>query len=327
MNSIKYSMTFIVAAVFILMTLVGCSGNSTVESSAVQNNVSVSTRISEVSKEDKNGFNKHKNSTETVGGYVFSIPEYWKADIVESNHYRAYAETSKKVAMLQITSKHDTTDPVTFEILERENNSGAMAKAIATWFDSCGEIESELYDNGNVKGYVYSCDFTQDGYDGYTQTLTFPSPDENCWIYVTLIETNNTKYSYFADFSKILESILDAQSARIAAISKYPKTATYIFKDRRDRLYLTIDFEKKYFSSYSSLAGHQTSTNYMDFDGEYPNCFVGNKTRSNGDTVKRIVEFTGPENDPCLSIEETVINDNGYTYIRQYKRQSVEWIS
>lgn len=49
-------------------------------------------------KQQKDGFNK---STEvTVGAYNFTIPTYWEADIEETNHYRAYAETSGKAAML-----------------------------------------------------------------------------------------------------------------------------------------------------------------------------------------------------------------------------------
>ena len=67
-------------------------------------------------KEQKNEF--ERNCSVTVEPFSFTIPLYWSADITEKDNYRAYAETSGKVAMLEIVSTYDDEDLVTGKIPE-----------------------------------------------------------------------------------------------------------------------------------------------------------------------------------------------------------------
>lgn len=315
----------VVVVLFAVTVLASCSGQKAITDSSDVKSDTKATAQTTNNKKQKNEFHESKNVKETVGSYVFSIPKYWNADITEADHYRAYAETSEKVAMLQITSHYDEDDPVTFEELEQENDSGAVAGDIETWFDSCEVIQSELYDNGVVKGYIYTCDFVQNGYSGKAETFTFPSTSDSCWIYVTLVETDNTKYSYFDDFSKIIESILDVQTARKKAIKKYPKKATYTYRERRDTVHLTINFERQWISGYTSTMNTKTPSYTDYYEGEYPDNLIITKTYSDGETLEEIIKFTGPDEDPSESIEQTLTYSDGHVFVDKYKRQSVEW--
>lgn len=161
--------------------------------------------IEKENKQQKNGFGK--NSEVTVGAYSFSIPTYWEADIEEADYYRAYAETSGKVAMLSINSSFDEEDPVTYEILAKETESGEMSKAFSYWFDECGEVTIESFDNGVVKGFTYEMEVSIKGLGGKAVIVTFPDENNNQWVTASLCESNNTEYSYTEDFEKIIYSI------------------------------------------------------------------------------------------------------------------------
>ncbi|MBR6581203.1 MAG: transposase [Ruminococcus sp.] len=165
------------------------------------------TATTNINKPPKNGFNKNTNNSVTVGNYCFSIPNYWKVNDDEPELYRAFAETSGKVAMLQIISNHDDLDTVSYELLKEENDNGLMADAFKSWNDSCGEVTSQEYNNGIIKGFLYTWDFIQEGIDGKAQCLVFPSEESNSWMFVSLAETNNTENTYFDDYSKIFDTI------------------------------------------------------------------------------------------------------------------------
>ena len=160
---------------------------------------------SSIEKPQKDGF--AQSSTVMVGDFSFSIPSYWRVRITEKDHYRAYAETSGKVAMLDIRSSYDENDPVTYNILVDETENGLMSNAFKSWYESCGDITIEKFNNGAVKGFIYSTYFIFQKLQGYSRTLCFPNIKNNNWFYFSLFESNNTKYSYTDDFAKILNSI------------------------------------------------------------------------------------------------------------------------
>lgn len=172
--------------------------------------INVSENPENVERQQKNAFDEH-NSIQ-VGNYSFDIPTYWVADTKEKDNFRAYAEKSERVAMIQIKASYDYLDKVTYELLKSENDKGLMSNAFNSWFDSHGEISSVGFNNGNIKGFVYSMDFVKDGYDGECVCLCFPSESDNKWFYVYLTQTDNTEYSYSDDFEKVLDSISIKQS-------------------------------------------------------------------------------------------------------------------
>jgi len=208
------------------------------------------------SRSQKDGFSN--NSTVNVGNFAFSIPTYWQADIIESDHYRAYAETSGKVAMLEINSLVDNDDPVNFDILKKENDEGLMAASFESWYEKSEEATSESFDNGVVRGYVYSLKFTQDGLEGTSSTLCFPSEEDSKWFYVTLCQTNNTEYLYDEDYSKILDSICGA----VAKQEEVKKEETKPAEEKKEEVKETTpkEEEKKEEKTVPTMDGTSLST-------------------------------------------------------------------
>lgn len=168
--------------------------------------VRISNDYDEYIKTQKDAFDN--NIVVSIGCYNYTIPIYWVSDIYDKYElYRAYAEMNGKVAMLQIVVQPDDIEPVTYETLREDDEDGTMGRIIASWFDSCGEVSSEMFDNGDIQGFVYNVDFVHKGYSGECVCLCFPSEKDSSWIYVYLTQTDNTDYFYNDDFYKILRSI------------------------------------------------------------------------------------------------------------------------
>lgn len=176
-----------------------------VVTSAAESSQKISTSLSK--SPQKNGFSPTGNIRVIVGNYVFDVPSYWKSDIHENDLYRAYAETSGKVAMLEISANYDEEDPVTYDILKKETDEGLMAIAIESMFDECHLKITKLFDNGKITGFVYYFDFTHEGLSGTGSVLYYPSESDNKWMSVCFTQTDNTEYSYDNDVEKIMKSI------------------------------------------------------------------------------------------------------------------------
>ena len=232
---------------------------------------------------EKNGFDEKSNSLVTVGQFCFSIPDYWNADIEEDDMYRAYAETSGKVSVLQIISSYDSNDEVTYDMMKQEAENGAMADAYKTWFEQCGDVQTVPFDNGNIRGFIYSTDFKKDGLDGKSQCLTFPSENDNSWVFVVLMETNNTQYTYFNDFSKILQSISarSATSATNDGTSESSNAVSYSTNTKE-----TVKNGNSGVYSYKSMGNSYDIYWIIDFDGGYVFYFTDGDGNEICDRVK-----------------------------------------
>lgn len=151
-----------------------------------------------------------------------SVPDYWKTKVSTSAKYVAYAETGEKMATLHIHTYIDTEDPVTFEVLKRDTDNGAMSEYFAKNFASCGEVSYEEYENGEVKGYIYSGVGKNQGsdLDFFAQLLCFPSEKSGTWIYVFVESSNNCEYQYSEDFRNIIDSIRFLTADEEAEIAK-----------------------------------------------------------------------------------------------------------
>ncbi|MCR5151365.1 MAG: zinc ribbon domain-containing protein [Clostridiales bacterium] len=179
---------------------------------AGKENASRNSEIETDEKEEKNGFDLSKNKQVSVGNYKFSVPKYLKAAEKETDLYKAYAEKSGKYAWLQIVSKYEEQDSVSFKRLQRETWLGIRPLSYKLWFTSTGRVKFKAFDNGSIKGYIYTCSFTHDfdgtEYQGNAKCFVFPSEENNSWVFVSFMETDNTEYSYFGDFEQILNSII-----------------------------------------------------------------------------------------------------------------------
>ncbi len=154
-------------------------------------------------------YDESTNNEITVGTITFSVPSYWVERESESFQYLSYAETGDSVACIEIMYAYDDEDPVTFDILKKETEKGLMSMSIKMQFNKCGDVNYEEYDNGSVKGYVYEItDFKiNDSINGSGIAYVIPSPEDNSWIYIYMLQSDNTEYRYDNDFMKVIGSI------------------------------------------------------------------------------------------------------------------------
>ena len=166
-----------------------------------------SASVNGAGKPEKNGFADGKNNLVHIGAFTFEIPDYWDAVENDGNEYLAYAETGGRVAMLHIYARYDSDDPVTFDILQRETDNGKMATFVSNNVDETGPVTDKLIEVAGIKGYIYNTTFVQSGAPGKMTLVCLPSVSDNKWIYMTLMETDNTEYSYSEDFQEIIYSL------------------------------------------------------------------------------------------------------------------------
>lgn len=165
-------------------------------------------------KEEFDGYDKYEKNELRVGDFVFSIPEYWvegntvKEDDYEE--YQLYAETDGKVAMFQIRLSYDDVDEVSYELLVKDEPN--MIAYLKKLFKGNAEWYKHFTNSNGLSGEMYKYDgkvnidlFTV--YDAYGYETVFPSYEDNCWLYVDLVHSGNTKYSYYNDYMKILDNI------------------------------------------------------------------------------------------------------------------------
>lgn len=83
-------------------------------------------------------------------GYTVEIPEYWKSENKIDGGFQRYAETSGKVAMLQVAAQAETDDsyPVTFDGLMSDNDN-MIAMIESTAFKDVTDYE--VIDTGVIK--------------------------------------------------------------------------------------------------------------------------------------------------------------------------------
>ncbi len=170
---------------------------------------------------------QRSTSSDDINGVVIdkckiSVPDYWKPKVSTSKKFVAYAETGEQVAMLHIHTYVDTEDPVTLEVLKRDTDNGAMSEYFAKNFASCGEVSYEEYDNGEIKGYIYSGTGKNQGsdLDFFAQMLCFPSEKSGTWIYVFVENSKNCEYQYSEAFRNLIDSIRFLTSDEEAEIAK-----------------------------------------------------------------------------------------------------------
>ena len=169
-----------------------------------------SASVNGAGKPEKNGFADGKNNLVHIGAFTFEIPDYWDAVENDGNEYLAYAETGGRVAMLHIYARYDSDDPVTFDILQRETDNGKMATFVSNNVDETGPVTDKLIEVAGIKGYIYNTTFVQSGVSGEMTMVCLPSVSDNKWIYITLMESDNTEYTYSEDFREIIHSLTKA---------------------------------------------------------------------------------------------------------------------
>ena len=199
---------------------------------AAETEAEMQTEKEAVVRQQKNGFDEAQTELVEIGGFTVKIPSYWQAeegeislDGSDQEYYCAYAERQGKVALLQMEANVDDQESVTFSLLEDEEQE--IAQAFGQSFDTYDCSQSELYElkgsENPVKGYLWTFSFSVQGQQGDGQFLMFPAEEENRWMQVLMMQTDNTEFDYTGDFQKILESIRNEKDSAV-----YYRTTTTI---------------------------------------------------------------------------------------------------
>lgn len=165
-------------------------------------------RTENVNRTAKDGFDSTSNEVYTLAGYTVEIPKYWKSENKIDGGFQRYAETSGKVAMLQVAAQAETDDsyPVTFDGL-MDDNDNMIAMIESTAFKDVTDYE--VIDTGVIKGILYKGTIVdaESGLTGYGEWFTFASEEDRTWCTLILCQTDNTEYTYTDDFMNIIKSI------------------------------------------------------------------------------------------------------------------------
>lgn len=157
---------------------------------------------------EKNGFDSASNEVYNLAGYTVEIPKYWNLENKINGGFQRYAETSGKVAMLQVTAQQDNDEsyPVTFDGLMADNEN--MIKVLeSTAFSEVTDYE--VVDTGLIKGILYKGTVMDEdsGLSGYGEWFTFASEEDRNWCTLSMVQSDNTDYLYTSDFMKMIMSI------------------------------------------------------------------------------------------------------------------------
>lgn len=160
----------------------------------------------EISKPEKNGFNEKTNKLFTFNNYNMSLPSYWDDKSEKEDNILFYAETSGKVAMLQIGKIAKTYFDFTPENVEKAKD--AIFMSILDGLNAeYSDINSQFYETSFVKGYLFSCKLNIKGYPSKMKIFAFISSSDDTITSIGIIETDNTRFTYNNDFKKIIDSI------------------------------------------------------------------------------------------------------------------------
>ena len=203
----------------IALSLNAC-GNSATEDVSEKNEISTSetsqNEISEVSeasndssdtseKEDKNGFDEATNNIVEWWGHDLSLPSYYEADssnnpISTQNYYANENGNNAALFQLQISSTGTPKDAL----------SDDFANSISSLGESLEDFEEIYRGTTTLAGDdAYYSDFTctvnDINFTGKVVATKHDNSSTNMYAFF-LLQDNNSKYDYFNDFDKIIET-------------------------------------------------------------------------------------------------------------------------
>lgn len=189
---------------FVCATFASCSPATSSEDSQSD---SQSESI-EDSRDEKNDFNVDTNTTSTFFGYEISFPSSWTAGTNTLDIETYYAESGDAVAMFQmqcISSPFESFD-------ELNADKDSLSESYGDAYDSFDVSDLTEHSISGTKGLLYDFTASTSGLDVHGKMLVFVSETGGNLISLQMIQSDNTKYSYFDDFEKILDSVTLSQS-------------------------------------------------------------------------------------------------------------------
>ena len=159
-------------------------------------------------REEKNDFDSETNATVAFFGYDLSLPSAWTEGDNTLDTKTYYAESGDAVAMFQmqcVSSPFDNFD-------ELNADKDTFQESYGNAFDSFEVSNISEYPISNTKGILYDYTGSTSGLDIHGRLLVYVSETGGNLISLQMIQSDNTEYSYFDDFEKILNSVSLSQS-------------------------------------------------------------------------------------------------------------------
>lgn len=203
------------------------------ESIATESN-SQSSDSEENNTKEKNDFNPDTNTAVNFFGYSLSLPASWsEGDNSSFDCKYYYAETDGAVAMIQLSCSESFSSD--FDGLYFSKDS--FIEAFGSAFESFELVQDDICNVGGTQGLSFEFTGSQEDLHLRGKVVSFVCETDNNLISVSLIQSNNTEYDYFADFEKILNSVTfnssdapsaetnEAASGSVSAPSDTPSSA------------------------------------------------------------------------------------------------------
>lgn len=223
---------------------------------------------------ERNGFNKLTNSTYCVGNINFSIPTYYDTEKSNGSTTYLYAETGNSIVMLTLVSDH-----VDF------GNSSFSSEDLDILFDTCIEgflstfEDVELLTSNDTlmadlpcRTIAFHCTLSvNDTTVSLSSRASFAfNVEENSVISIALGQQDNSKYSYFSDYEKIVQSakptLLEDEDTLFAPTDDIHPEFKQVMDSYEKFFDEYVSFMKKYESSDNPL---EIFTDYLVFMTQY----------------------------------------------------------
>ena len=159
--------------------------------------------------EKANDFDEATNIKEDFRGYTFSIPNSWEEGENSSIFLKQYyAETGLGTSMLQIDC-----ESVFDNFEELDENKKMLIDSYGSAFNDFETIKISEYEICGNKGILY--DFNGSVSNGGVDVnfignmITFVDDRSNNTILISMLNSTEADYSYFDDFYKIIDSVVE----------------------------------------------------------------------------------------------------------------------
>lgn len=195
----KKKTLLLLLSLFVCASVASCSPGASSEDSQSESQ----SEAVEDSREEKNDFNVDTNTTSTFFGYEISFPSSWTVGTNTLDTETYYAESGDAVAMFQMQC---VSSPFkSFDELNADKDS--LGESYGDSFDSFNVSSSTERSISGTKGLLYDYTGATSGLDVHGKMLVFVSETGGNLISFQMIQSDNTEYSYFDDFEKILNSV------------------------------------------------------------------------------------------------------------------------
>ena len=162
----------------------------------------------------KNDFAEGTYSTYTYKNYLMDIPNEWEVDSTTEDSQQFIVcsdEKAGKLSYFGVSYSLDDEDQVSLKALYEDNDN--MIDMLEESIDHCKVTgEKEVVSDYGVKGIVYLYNHWMDTdigrMDGKGWFYCFPSPEDNRWFIIYLMEFGDIKEDTYEDaYWKVLASI------------------------------------------------------------------------------------------------------------------------